>query len=211
MVRGTSHSSIKPAQDTPHVTRWLGPINFRARLWMIVAVSVWIIATACYIPYSMHSEDGPHGGGWAGLAFGALATVAVCIPLLIPLRNRFKFLRFGKPAMWMQAHVYFGTISYPLAIYHAGGITWHGTLAQVLMWIFTGVILSGYFCYYLQRQLPTVTTLHSLTGDRRHAMKQRRTQMQLNAWLFIHVPLAYTMLVLVAIHSIMSVRFISPG
>jgi cytochrome b561 len=75
------------------------------------------------------------------------------------------------------------------------------------MWMFTGVLFSGIICLFLQRSLPTVTTLHSLTGDRRHAARQRRTQTLLNAWLFLHVPLAYAMLALVVIHAVMSLRY----
>jgi len=182
-----------------------------ARPWTYCSAAILILATAAYIPYAILSDEGPRGGSWPGLIYGFVATASILVPMLIPLRNRFPALRFGKPALWMQAHVWFGLLSYPLAIFHAGKLGWHGLLSQVLMGVFTLLLISGIVCLFLQRTLPTVTALQALSGDRRHIARQRRLRMLLDGWLLVHVPLAYLLLVLVVIHSVMAFRFTSPG
>lgn len=213
MLQGTSHTPLRPVSTiaiTQRKTLW-GKLDVSGKRWMYLALAIFVIATAFYVPYALHAEDGPRGGSLPGLAYGIVGSITLLVPMLIPLRNRIKALRRGKPVLWMQAHVWFGTISYPLALYHAGGLIWHGALALVLMWVFTALIFSGIASFLVQRALPTATALHALTGDRRHAARQRRLTAFLNGWLFVHVPLAYTMLVLVVIHAVMSIRFTSPG
>jgi cytochrome b561 len=181
------------------------------RPWTFTCIAIFLIATAAYVPYELYFEDGPRGGSWPGLLYGLAATASLLVPMMLPLRNRFRALRFGKPALWMQGHVWFGLLSYPLALFHAAKLSWHGFLSQVLMGVFTLLLLSGAVSLFLQKALPTANALHALSGDRRHALRQRRLQNLLNAWLLVHVPLAYTVLVLVLIHAIMAFRFTSPG
>ena len=186
-------------------------LDFAARPWLYACLGIFIFATAAYIPYELYFDDGPRGGSWPGLIYGFVASASLLVPMLIPLRNRFRALRFGKPALWMQAHVWFGILSYPLAIFHAGKIVFHGLLSQVLMVVFTLLLISGVACLFLQKALPTATALQALSGDRRHIARQRKLRTLLDGWLLVHVPLAYLLLVLVAIHAVMSFRFTSPG
>jgi hypothetical protein len=76
------------------------------------------------------------------------------IAMLLAARKKMRSRLLGRTYHWMQAHVWIGFLSFPLIIYHAGGFSWGGTLTQVLMWIFTIVIVSGIFGIIMQQIIP---------------------------------------------------------
>jgi hypothetical protein len=61
----------------------------------------------------------------------------------------------GRAHTWMQAHVWLGTLSFPVILFHGGfrfGMT--GSLTWVIMWVFTVVFVSGIFGLILQQFVP---------------------------------------------------------
>ena len=53
--------------------------------------------------------------------------------------------------------------------------------------------------------------LRAIVDERRELERQRRLHLWLHAWLFVHVPLSYAMLVFTVWHIIGALRFASVG
>jgi len=129
-------------------------IDRKAIPWVSACLAILAVATAFYLPYRRHSHGNMSGGSWPGLAFGAAGSLAMLISMMLAARKR-RYFETGKVSLWMQAHVWFGFLSYPLIIFHAGGFAWGGPLTQALMWLFTFVMVSGLFGLLLQNIIPT--------------------------------------------------------
>jgi hypothetical protein len=129
-------------------------IDRKAIPWVSACLAILLIATAFYLPYWRHSHGNMSGGSWPGLAFGAAGSIAMLVSMTLAARKR-RYFETGKVSLWMQAHVWFGFISYPLILYHAGGFVWGGPLTQAIMWLFTFVMISGIFGLVLQNIIPT--------------------------------------------------------
>lgn len=76
---------------------------------------------------------------------------------LLGARKKFPILRVGRAQAWMRGHLWLGTISFPLILFHAGFRFGFG-LTNILMWIFLVVFLSGIFGAVLQHYMPRLTT-----------------------------------------------------
>ena len=129
-------------------------IDRHARGWIIACVAIFLVATGVYIPYALARPNGPSGGSWAGLAYGILGTAMMLFALLLGARKKVRTMRIGRAYAWMQGHVWFGLLSYPVVLYHAG-FRWGGPLTQAIMWLFTLVIVSGIIGILIQQSVPT--------------------------------------------------------
>jgi hypothetical protein len=101
---------------------------------------------------------GASGGSTIGLGLGIAAFAMLLVALLLGMRKRYRTLRVGKAYAWMQAHVWLGALSYPVAYLHAGGFHWGsvGSLTWVMMLAFTVVWASGLIGLALQQVVPRV-------------------------------------------------------
>lgn len=132
-------------------------INRDSRSWVILCLVLFALATAAYyfVPgWGNQRLNGPSGGSWEGLAFAAAGTLMMLFALLLGARKRVRTMRIGRAYVWMQGHVWFGLLSYPVILYHAG-FRWGGPLTQVIMWLFTIVIVSGIVGIILQQIMPS--------------------------------------------------------
>ena len=79
----------------------------------------------------------------------------------------------------MQAHIWLGTLSYPIILYQAG-FKWGGPLTQVLMWSFTLVILTGVLGLALQQFMPAMlkreVPRETVFGQIEHVMDRLRAE-----------------------------------
>lgn len=128
-------------------------IDRRAIWWAAVSAVLLGAATAVYLPYQRNALNGPSGGSWHGLVFGFVGTSMMAFVLLLGLRKQFRSLPLGRAQWWMQGHVWFGTISYPIIWFHAG-FRWGGTLTTLLMVLFTIVWVSGIVGLIIQNIIP---------------------------------------------------------
>jgi hypothetical protein len=131
-------------------------INRDSRAWIVVCVLILAAATAVYIPYAQEARKagGTSGGTWYGIIYGSVGSAMMLFALLLGLKKSVRTLRIGRAYWWLQGHVWFGLLSYPIILYHAG-FRWGGPFTQVLMWMFTIVVVSGIIGIIIQQYMPT--------------------------------------------------------
>ena len=127
------------------------------RGWFIGSLGLLIIAVLVYVPYRHSSPQGPSGGSVIGLTYGSIGSAFMLFAGLLGARKKFPILRVGRAQTWMRGHLWLGTISFPLILFHAGFRFGFG-LTNILMWIFLVVFLSGIFGAVLQHYMPRLTT-----------------------------------------------------
>jgi hypothetical protein len=127
------------------------------RSWFIGSAIGLAAAIAVYIPYSLHSPQGPRGGSALGLAYGSVGFAFMLFAGLLGLRKNFPIWRIGRAQTWMRGHLWLGTLSFPLILLH-GGFHFGGTLTRVLMWLFAFVFASGMLGAALQHFMPRFHT-----------------------------------------------------
>lgn len=137
----------------------------QTKAWFITTLVLFLVATAGYWFYwkESHSRvdpkvgvNGPHGGSIVGLIYGVVGMTLILWAMFLAVKKKlFRTVRlFGRAYWWMQGHIWFGTLSYVLILYHAG-FAWGGLLTQVLMYMFTAVVVTGIFGLILQQFIPT--------------------------------------------------------
>lgn len=132
-------------------------INKDSRAWIVTCIVLLVIASFAYyaMPGWGHRRlNGPSGGSWEGIVLGVVGTLMMLFALLLGLRKKVRTMRIGRAYMWLQGHVWLGLVSYPIILYHAG-FRWGGPLTQVLMWLFTLVIITGIYGLVIQQIFPT--------------------------------------------------------
>lgn len=131
-------------------------INRDSRGWIIVCLALLIGATAVYIDYDFKSQKsgGPSGGSWYGIIYGSAGFAMMLFALLLGLKKRVRTMRIGRAYHWMQGHVWLGLLSYPIILFHCG-FHWGGIFTQILMWMFTIVVVSGIVGLFIQQYMPT--------------------------------------------------------
>lgn len=134
-------------------------VDRQSRGWVIMSLVIFLIATILYIPYARGQLNGPGGGTWQGLTYAGVGTAMILFAMLLSFRKKVRTMRIGRAYWWMQGHVWFGLLSYPIILYHAG-FRWGGTMTSVLMWLFTIIIVSGIVGLIFQQLIPTLILKH---------------------------------------------------
>ncbi|MBZ5654909.1 MAG: hypothetical protein LAO56_06470 [Acidobacteriia bacterium] len=132
-------------------------IDHTHRKWFVGSIVGLAVATAVYIPYSLHSPQGPKGGSAMGLTYGIAGSLFMLFVGLLGLRKKFPVWRVGRAQSWMRGHLWLGFLSFPLILFH-GGFHFGGTLTRVLMWMFVFVWVSGIVGAALQHFIPRFQT-----------------------------------------------------
>lgn len=115
------------------------------------------VATVSYVIYAESTLKGPSGGSLMGLIYGVVGSLMMIYAGLLGGRKQFPFWRLGSAQFWLRGHIWFGTLSFPLILFHAGfGLG--GLLEQVLMGFFFVVWLSGFFGLAMQHFMPKLLT-----------------------------------------------------
>ena len=95
----------------------------------------------------------PSGGTVPGLLFGIAGFAMMLYAGLLGARKKVRIWRVGRAQTWMRGHLWLGTLSFPVILFHAG-LTFGGGLTLVLMWLFVVVVVSGLLGAYLQHTMP---------------------------------------------------------
>ncbi len=132
-------------------------IDHTHRRWFIGSLGLLILASLVYLPYRHSSPQGPSGGSVIGLTYGSIGSAFMLFAGLLGARKKFPIWRIGRAQTWMRGHLWLGTISFPLILFHAGFRFGFG-LTNVLMWIFLVVFVSGILGAVLQHYMPRFTT-----------------------------------------------------
>jgi hypothetical protein len=127
------------------------------RKWFFVSVAGLAVATAVYIPYSLHSPQGPRGGSPLGLTYGIAGLLFMLFVGLLGARKKVPVWRVGRAQSWMRGHLWLGFLSFPLILFH-GGFHFGGPLTRMLMWLFVFVWVSGILGAALQHFMPRFQT-----------------------------------------------------
>jgi hypothetical protein len=127
------------------------------RKWLIGSAAGLALATAVYVPYSVHAPQGPRGGSTLGLIYGIIGFLFMLFAGLLGLRKKFPVWRVGRAQSWMRGHLWLGLLSFPLIVFHSG-FHFGGTLTRMSMWIFMFVWISGILGAALQHFMPRFQT-----------------------------------------------------
>src|SRR5688572_2785909 len=95
----------------------------------------------------------PSGGSWPGLTFGVLGFGMMLYAGLLGARKKVRIWRLGRAQTWMRGHLWLGTLSFPIILFHAG-FGFGAGLTAVLMWLFVIVVASGLAGAWLQHVMP---------------------------------------------------------
>ncbi len=127
------------------------------RKWFIGSLAGLAVATLVYIPYSRSSPQGASGGSAIGLIYGSIGSAFMLFAGLLGARKKVPIWRVGRAQAWMRGHLWLGTLSFPLILFHSGFHFGVG-LTKALMWMFVVVFVSGIVGAVLQHFMPRFTT-----------------------------------------------------
>jgi hypothetical protein len=122
------------------------------RPWAIGSGAMLAAGVGLYGIYASRVAH-PSGGSWPGLAFGALGFGLMLYAGLLGARKKVRIWRLGRAQTWMRGHLWLGTLSFPLILFHAG-FSFGAGLTAVLMWLFLIVVTSGLVGAWLQHVMP---------------------------------------------------------
>ncbi|MGB8888297.1 MAG: hypothetical protein WCC87_16330 [Candidatus Korobacteraceae bacterium] len=129
------------------------------RKWLIGSLAGLVVATVVYIVYSHNSLQGATGGSAMGLTYGSIGSAFMLFAGALGARKKVPIWRLGRAQTWMRGHLWLGTLSFPIILFHAGFHFGIG-LTRVIMWMFVVVFVSGIFGAVLQHYMPRFTTEH---------------------------------------------------
>jgi hypothetical protein len=127
------------------------------RTWMFLTLALAAASTVLYVIYAVRSPSGPRGGSALGLTFGIAGYALMLYAGLLGARKKVPTWRIGRAQTWMRGHIWLGTLSLLLILFH-GGFAFRGPLTALLMVLFFIVILSGIAGAAIQHYVPTLMT-----------------------------------------------------
>ncbi len=127
------------------------------RGWAMISTGILLVAGVTYVIYASSSPNGAHGGSVAGLIYGIVGTLMMVFAGLLAGRKRVPHWRLGSAKFWLKGHLWLGTLSFPLILFHAG-FGWGGLLENILWVTFAIVVVSGFLGVALQHYMPRLLT-----------------------------------------------------
>jgi len=125
--------------------------------WLKGTLALLLAASAAYILFSVRSVSGPCGERVAMLTFGYLGYVMMLFAGLLGARKKWPIWRVGRTQTWMRGHLWLGTLSLILILFH-GGFTFRGPLTALLMTLAFIVVGSGWVGAAIQHFVPKMMT-----------------------------------------------------
>jgi hypothetical protein len=125
---------------------------------MLATLAIFLVSLAIYIVYAVQAPGGPRGGSALGLTFGIAGYALMLYAGLLGARKKVPVWRIGRAQTWMRGHIWLGSLSLPLILFH-GGFAFRGPLTALLMSLFFIVIASGVLGAAIQHYIPRMMTL----------------------------------------------------
>ena len=122
------------------------------RTWAVASTVLLALSVVAYSVY-VNAVVFPSGGSLPGILFGIAGFAMMLYAGLLGARRKVRIWRLGRAQTWMRGHLWLGTLSFPVILFHAG-FTFGGGLTFVLMWLFVIVVFSGLLGAYLQQTMP---------------------------------------------------------
>jgi hypothetical protein len=132
-------------------------IDATQQRWAMASAIIFIVGLVSYIFYARNSIQGARGGSPAGLTFGVLGFAFMLFAAALGARKRVPVWRLGRAQTWMRGHLWLGTLSLPIILFH-GGFHFGGTLTRLLMGLLIFTVLSGICGAALQHYIPRMMT-----------------------------------------------------
>lgn len=127
-------------------------------LWAVASILILTIGGYYYAQESLRAGGTPSGSSPTGLVLGGIAAAICLFEFLIWPRKILRSWRlFGAAKHWMRAHLWFGTIVFPLALMHSG-FRFGGEHNTALMVLLLSVVISGVFGLVVQNVVPRLMT-----------------------------------------------------
>lgn len=127
------------------------------RTWAFISAVILAVATVSYVVYAESTPKGPSGGSMMGLIYGVIGSAMMIFAGLLAGRRKVAHWRIGSAQFWLRGHLWLGTLSVPLILFHSGfGLG--GTLEQLLWLFFAIVVVSGFFGLAMQHLMPRLLT-----------------------------------------------------
>ncbi len=138
--------------------------------WAIFTVVATIILAAffCaeffpqYLPFQIdlpkflsHAprERNSYGASPIGLFYGVLALAIFLFASALGVRKKKRLWRIGNVQVWLRAHIWLTILTVPLVAFHCG-MHAGGPQTTTLIWLYTIVMVSGFFGIALQNFMP---------------------------------------------------------
>jgi hypothetical protein len=125
------------------------------RAWCWASAGILTLSALIYFPYARTAPLGPRGGSFVGLFFGIVGFAFLVFAGLLGARQRVPVWRLGRAATWMRGHLWLGTLSVPLILFHSG-FRMGGPLTRLLLLLLLLTVASGLAGAALQHFLPRV-------------------------------------------------------
>src|SRR5580704_8637405 len=125
--------------------------------WATLAAIILIVSLVIYVWYALSTPGGPRGGTFWGLVFGSVGYALMLYAGLLGARKKVPVWRLGKAQTWMRGHLWLGSLSLLLILFH-GGFAFRGPLTLVLMMLFFIVVGSGWLGAAIQHYVPSLMT-----------------------------------------------------
>ena len=122
------------------------------RTWAVATSLLLGLSVVLYAVYAARVGV-PTGGSIPGILFGIAGFAMMLYAGLLGARKKVRIWRVGRAQTWMRGHLWLGTLSLPVIVFHAG-FTFGGGLTFVLMWLFVIVVASGLLGAYVQHRMP---------------------------------------------------------
>src|SRR5262245_30537457 len=90
------------------------------RPWFLATLCLLAPAAAIYLVYARVYPGGPTGGSTPGLLYGVAGSALMVYAGLLGVRKRFPTWRIGSAQTWLRGHIWMGSLSVVLILFHAG-------------------------------------------------------------------------------------------
>lgn len=156
-------------------------IDVTHRSWGIATIVIFALCTAGYLAYASRTSGGPRGDTVIGLLYGIAGAAMLLFTGGLALRKKLLRVRVGSVTWWMRGHLWLGTLSLPLALFHAA-FSFGGLLTTVLMWLMIVVVVSGLLGAALQHCMPEVVTSQVSEEHTYENIERRRIDLRAEAY-----------------------------
>ena len=88
--------------------------------WALVSAAILAVSALSYVVYAQVSPRGATGGSMMGLLYGVVGTAMMVFAGLLAGKRQLPFARLGSAQFWLRGHLWLGTLSFPMIMFHAG-------------------------------------------------------------------------------------------
>ncbi len=127
------------------------------RTWGAVTIGLLVLSSVSYGIYVHTAPKGATGGSVPGMIYGIVSAGMMTYAGLLWWRKRYPTWRIGRASTWLKGHIWLGSLSVPLALFHAG-FRWGGPLTVILWLVVALIVISGIVGLILQHVIPKLMT-----------------------------------------------------